>query len=153
MRYSECIHGKTATVLRTERLTYGVHAAFVVAQSYKTRTGSGSGLKGTGTGADPDEVQQKSQEIIQDIKVRFWLFCSSCAFCSPSDSTCLHMVCTCAGNGGQQRGSPKSTRFKSMYLDRHCCSAAMLHNILACPVLQSLAAKHAPCCLGKVGRH
>ena len=38
-----------------------------MAQSYKTRTGSG--LKGTGTGADPDEVQQKSQEILNDLKV------------------------------------------------------------------------------------
>lgn len=42
-------------------------AGLVVAQSYKTRTGSG--LKGTGTGADPDEVQQKSQEILNDLKV------------------------------------------------------------------------------------
>ena len=38
-----------------------------MAQSYKTRTGSS--LKGTGTGADPDEVQQKSQEILNDLKV------------------------------------------------------------------------------------
>ena len=67
-----------------------MHAAFVVAQSYKTRTGSKSGLTGTGTGADPDEVQQKSQEIIQDIKVLFLVSCRqwSCL----SNSTCLHMV-------------------------------------------------------------
>ncbi len=45
-----------------------MRAAFVVAQSYKTRTGSG--LKGTGTGVDTDDVQQKSQEIIEDLKVR-----------------------------------------------------------------------------------
>ena len=45
-----------------------MRAAFVVAQSYKTRTGSG--LKGTGTGVDSDDVQQKSQEIIEDLKVR-----------------------------------------------------------------------------------
>lgn len=42
-------------------------AGLVVAQSYKTRTGSG--LKGTGTGADPDEVQQKSQEFLNDLRV------------------------------------------------------------------------------------
>jgi len=43
--------------------------AFVVAQSYKTRTGSG--LKGTGTGVDTDDVQQKSQEIIEDLKAKW----------------------------------------------------------------------------------
>ena len=46
-----------------------MRAAFVVAQSYKTRTGSG--LKGTGTGVDSDDVQQKSQEFIEDLKVRY----------------------------------------------------------------------------------
>ncbi|CAL5222119.1 g4435 [Coccomyxa viridis] len=49
--------------------------AFVVAQrpSYKapTKFGSNSGLKGTGTGADPEEVQQKSQEIIRDIQAKW----------------------------------------------------------------------------------
>ena len=48
-----------------------MRAAFVVAQSYKTRTGSG--LKGTGTGVDSDDVQQKSQEIIEDLKACYSL--------------------------------------------------------------------------------
>ena len=52
-----------------------MRAAFVVAQrpSFKAPNqvrSTGSGLKGTSTGVDSDEVQQKSQEIIEDIKVR-----------------------------------------------------------------------------------
>jgi len=45
----------------------------VVAQSYKPKYGAGSssGLKGTGAGADPDEVQQRSQEFIQDLKAKW----------------------------------------------------------------------------------
>lgn len=57
--------GKAALRLPSSRTRQGL----VVAQSYKTRTGSG--LKGTGTGADPDEVQQKSQEILNDLKAKW----------------------------------------------------------------------------------
>lgn len=72
-----------------------MHAAFVVAQrpSYKapTKFGSNSGLKGTGTGADPEEVQQKSQEIIRDLQVCFRPFYSTGAVphTAPPSTRCM----------------------------------------------------------------
>lgn len=147
-----CICSKVTPVLRTKTLTYAGHAAFVVAQSYKTRTGSGSGLKGTGTGADPDEVQQKSQEIIQDIKVRTWLFCSVGAPDRLSDSTCLHVVYT-HPTEDYRRGVPKTPGSNPYTLTGTALLQIQWHDILGCPAAQLFAVKHATCCAGKVGRH